>query len=66
MAKRGRPAKQQELKPATEPAADTKPTGYSITKPGDQYVVWLGDNVVYSTGLEADAQRYVELTSGKQ
>ena len=67
MAKRGRPAKQQEpeQEPDVEPTT-TPTTGYSITKPGDQYVVWLGSNVVYSTGLEADAQKYVEMASGKQ
>ena len=66
MAKRGRPAKQQEPEPTAEPVDDTQTTGYSISKPGNEYVVKLGANVVYSTGLEADAQRYVELASGKQ
>lgn len=65
MAKRGRPAKQQEPEPETAPEP-TLDTGYSISKPGNEYVVKLGANVVYSTGLEADAQRYVELASGKQ
>lgn len=64
MAKRGRPPKQQEAEQtAPQPAMDT---GYSISKPGNEYVVKLGANVVYSTGLEADAQRYVEMASGKK
>lgn len=64
MAKRGRPSKQQE--PEQTAPEPTLNTGYSISKPGNEYVVKLGANVVYSTGLEADAQRYVEMASGKK
>lgn len=83
-AKRGRPAKQEELPveqpareiavaspalpevrepdaPDTEPAP-THPSRYTVTKPGEQWVVKVGDSVVYASRNEDDVKRYIELT----
>lgn len=63
MAKRGRPRKQPEPETVAE---ETKPTnGYTITKPGDKYVVKLGGHVVYTSDTDAQAQKYVEMTKGR-
>lgn len=73
MAKRGRPAKQQTQDQEQDTIAqETKkeqpasnPRGYTVTKPGSQYVVKLGGNVVYTCGTDAQAQKYIELAGGK-
>ena len=50
----GRPKKEDE---------DWKVTRgrYNITKPNDQYVVRLGDDVVYASPLEKSAHDYLDL-----
>ena len=65
--KRGRPTKKPDAPPAPrEPEpTPTLTTGYSITKPADQYVVKLGGSVVYASRNEEDANKYVKMTSGK-
>lgn len=58
--KRGRPVKAPQT-----PHEPTLKNGYSITKPGDRYVVRLGNSVVYSSRNEDDANKYVKMASGK-
>lgn len=57
-ARRGRPPKQKE------DAAETETHGqYEVTKPGDSYVVKLGDNVVYADPSHDKIKEYLALVS---
>lgn len=60
-----RPKKEQPEVEAVEAEYSVSLGRYTITKPHDQYVVKLGDDVVYASQHEQSAKDYVDLVQAK-